>query len=132
MGGSLEALRNIVGVLARTTTSDLRTFKAWKGTVTDTTLTVARESVLSGKAVAARALVRLVTTVNLRVTLQIVLSNEALAAVVALELAIAKMGLDVGADVLLAAELLVAAIEETSPLAIAVILGANVALDFLR
>ena len=85
MSGSLKTLRDVVSILARTTTSDLRTFEAWESTIADTTLTVACEGILSGKAVAARALVRLVTTVNFGVTLQIVLSNEALATVVALE-----------------------------------------------
>ena len=93
---------------------------------------MASQGILSGKAVAARALVRLVATVNLCVTLEVMLSNEALAAVIALELAIAKMGLDVGTDVLLAPELLVASIKQTGPLAIAVILGADETLDILR
>jgi hypothetical protein len=131
VGSSFETFRDVVMVLARTTASDLRTLEAGKSTVADPTLAVACESILSGKAIAAGALVGLVTTVNLCVTLQVVLSNEALAAVVALELAITEMGLDVGTDVLLAAELLVAPIEETGPLAIAVILGANEALDIL-
>jgi len=76
--------------------------------------------------------VGLVTAVNLCVTLQVVLSNKALAAVVALELTVTKMGLDVSTNVLLAAELLVAPIEEAGPLAIAVILGTDELLDILR
>jgi hypothetical protein len=131
MGSSLETLRDIIVVFARATTSDLRALEAGKSTVTDSTLAVACESILSGETVAAGALVGLVTTVYLCVTLQVVLSDEALAAVVALELAITKMGLDVGTNVLLAAELLVAPIEETGPLAIAVILGADEALNIL-
>jgi hypothetical protein len=131
VGSSLETLRDVIMVLARTTTSDLRTLEAWKSTVTDSTLAVACESILSGEAVAAGALVGLVAAVDLCVTLEVVLSDEALAAVVALELAITEMGLDVGTNVLLAAELLVAPIEETGPLAIAVILGADEALNVL-
>jgi hypothetical protein len=131
VSSSLETFGDVIVVLARASTSDLRTFKARKSAVTDSTLAVACESILSGKAIAAGALVGLVATVNLCVALQVVLSDEALAAVIALELAITKMGLDVGTDVLLAAELLVAPIEETGPLAIAVILGADEALDIL-
>jgi len=128
----LETLRDVVGVLAWATASSLRTLVTRESAVADSALTVASQGILSGKAVAARALVRLVATVNLCVTLEVMLSNKALAAVVALELAIAKMGLDVGTDVLLAAELLVAFIKQTGPLAIAVILGADETLDILR
>jgi hypothetical protein len=132
VGSSLKTLRDVIVVLARTTASDLRTLKARKSTVTDSTLTVASESILSSKTIAARALVGLVTTVNLCVTLQVVLSNETLAAVIALELAITEMGLDMGTNILLATELLVASIKETGPFAIAVVLGADELLNILR
>jgi hypothetical protein len=132
VGSSLETLGDVIMILARTTTSDLRALKAGKSTITDPTLAVACESILSGKAIATGALVGLVAAVDLCVTLQVVLSNEALATVVALELTVTKMGLDVSTNVLLAAELLVASVKETGPLAIAVILGADELLNILR
>jgi hypothetical protein len=132
VSGLLETLRDVVGVLAWAAASGLRTLVTRESAVADSTLTVTGQGILSSKAVAARALVGLVATVNLCVTLEVMLSNEALAAVIALELAIAEVGLDVGTDVLLAAELLVASIKQTGPLAIAVILGADETLDILR
>jgi len=69
---------------------------------------------------------------DLGVALQIVLADKALAAAVALVLAIAKMGLNVGADVLASPKHLAAVLVETCPLARGRILLTDVALDLLR
>lgn len=55
---------------------------------------MAGEGVLAGEASAARALVGLVAGVDLGVALQIVLADEALAAVVALKLTVTQVGLN--------------------------------------
>lgn len=73
---------------------------------------------MSRKLVAAVARVRLDSGVNLGVSLEIVLPNKALHAGRALVLAVVEMCLDVGLDVLFAAKLLAAVVEQTSPLAV--------------
>lgn len=132
VGGLFEALRHVAVGLAGSAAADFAAaLVAWKCSFTDTALTVAGQGVLSGEAVATGALVRLVAAVDLRVALQVVLADKAFTAMIALELTVAEVSLDMSTNVLLAAKLLVAAVEKASPLAIAVVLRANVALDFL-
>ena len=67
---------------------------------------------------------------DLRVTLEIMLTNKALAAAVAFELTISKMCLNVGSDVFFPTENLSAVLIETCPLACHGVLFTDVALDF--
>lgn len=69
---------------------------------------MAGESILSGETGAAGAFVGFVTSVNLGVTLEVMLAHEALAAPIASKLTIAKMGLDMGSDVFPTSKRLVA------------------------
>lgn len=85
---------------------------------------------MSSEASATRALVWLVAGVDLCVSLEIVLADEALSAAVALELAVTKMRLNVGANVFSSAEHLAAILVETCPLVGGGVLLADVPLDF--
>jgi hypothetical protein len=69
---------------------------------------------------------------DLRVALQVMLSNKALATSIALVLTIAKMGLHVRSDVLSTSENFAATFEEAGPFASCCILLADVARDFFR
>jgi hypothetical protein len=89
--------------------------KTGKHTEAHSALAVAGEGILTSEAHAAGADVVLDARVDLCVALEVVLANEALAAVVALELAIAKVSLHVSANVLLPAEALVALGEHAGP-----------------
>lgn len=73
---------------------------------------------MSGKAVAAKAWIWFDTTVNLCMSLQVVLAYKTLLAVRALELTIAEMGLDMRLDIFFATKALVAVLVETKPFAI--------------
>jgi hypothetical protein len=89
------------------------------------------ECVLPCEASAAGAPVRLIAAVDLGVSLEVVLTDEALSASVALELSIAKMRLDMGTYVFSSSKDLCASWVKTGPLACRWILLANVSLDFL-
>jgi hypothetical protein len=65
----------------------------WESTDTHAALAMARECILSSEACATWALVRLASGVDLCVTLEVVLSDKALAASVALVLTVTEMGL---------------------------------------
>ena len=73
---------------------------------------------MAGENVSTEALVGLVSRVNFGMAFEIVTTDEALAAVVALVLAVTQVGLDVGLDVLLPAKPSLAARVETDPFAI--------------
>jgi hypothetical protein len=119
-------------MLLRPATLSLSAHSIGETTDTHAALAMARESILASEACTTRALVWLVPRVDLRMALQIVLSHEALSAAIALELAITKMCLDVGADVLSSAKHLPAILVKTRPLAGSGILLADVSQDFFR
>ena len=117
-GGLLLALVSFRPVLSRTSTLDDFLDDALEGSDAHASLAMAGERVMPGEAVAARARVGLDAAVDLGVALEVVLTHETLAAVVAAILSVAKMGLDMRLDILLAAEFLIAFRVETSPLAV--------------
>jgi hypothetical protein len=82
------------------------------------TLTVASEGVLSGEASTTGASKRLVSTVCLQVTLEIMATNKVLFTNVALELTVSQMCLHVGLDVFFATKSTEAVSEKTYPFAI--------------
>lgn len=103
-----------------------------KATDTHTALSMAGERILSRKAGAAGAFVRLVARMNLCMSLQVVLANEAFAASVALKLTVSKMCLDVGSNVFSSAENLTTVKIKTSPFTSNRILFTDISLDFFR
>ena len=88
------------------------------GTDAHVSLSVSGKGVHSSEGVAARTGVWLCAGVDLGMSLQVMAADEPLVAVVALELAVVKVSLHVGFDVLLPAETLVTIIELTDPLAV--------------
>lgn len=84
------------------------------------------------KDISAEAFVRLVSGVDLRMSLQIVSANEALVAVVTLVLTISKVGLNMGLDILLSAKSSVTAGMQANPLAILGIRTRYVGGDFIN
>jgi hypothetical protein len=93
------------------------------------TLSVPCKCVLSCKATAARALIGLVASVDFCMALKIVLAHKALAASSALKLSVAKMCLNVRADIFPPNKDLAAILVQTCPLVCLSILLADVALD---
>lgn len=101
-----------------------------KTTDAHTALSVPCKSVLSRKTGTAGALVRLVASVNLCMTLEVMLSHKAFATPIALVLSVAEMCLDMRANILPPAEDLAAILVQTCPLVRLGILLTDVALDF--
>jgi hypothetical protein len=99
-------------VLARASTLNDFLDYALEGTDAHPALAMTGQRIMAREAVATGTRVGLDTTVDLGVALEVVLANEALATVRALELAVPEMGLHVGLDVFFAAEALVAGGEE--------------------
>ena len=89
-------------------TLDLFLYYTLKSANTHPALAMPCQSIVPGEAVAASARVRFDPAVDLRVPLEVMLPNEALPAVIAAELSVTKMGLDMGFYVLLSAEFLIA------------------------
>lgn len=81
-------------------------------------LTVTSQGVMTGEQVSTEAFVGLIARVDLGMAFEIVTTDKALAAVVALVLAVTQVGLDVGLDVLLPAKPSLAARVEADPFAI--------------
>ena len=77
-----------------------------------------RQGIVPSKAVTTQARVGLDAGMDLGVTLEVVLSNEAFLTRRAFELSIVEMCLYVGFDVLFTAKLLVAVLEDTYPLVV--------------
>jgi hypothetical protein len=100
-----------------------------KATNTHAALAMASESILPGKSSVAGTLVRLVTGVDLGVTLQIMLSDKTLAASIAPELSITQMCLDMGANVFSPTESLVTSRKEAGPPTVYDVLVADETLD---
>jgi hypothetical protein len=67
-------------------------------------LSMSSQSILSSKACPARTLIRLVSGVDFSVSLEIMLSNEALATSIAAELSVSEMRLNVRANILSASK----------------------------
>lgn len=82
------------------------------------TLPVAGQGIVAGKNVPAKTFVGLVSSVDFGVTLEIVATHKALAAMIALELTVTQVCLDVRLDVLFSAEASPAACMEADPFAI--------------
>jgi hypothetical protein len=108
----------------------LSSYGIWKTTDTHSALAMARKCILSCEACATWALVRLVSGVDLRVALQVMLADKALATSVALELTISKVCLNVRSDVFSSSEDLAAALVKARPLARRRILFTDVSLNF--
>ena len=79
-------------------------------------LPMSRQSVVAGKCVTAEACVRFRASMDLGVPFQVVSSNETLFAVVASELSVTQVSLDMRLDVFFATKLLVTVLELASPL----------------
>ena len=117
-------------MLLRPATLGLSSYGISESTNAHATLPVPCKCVLSCKTGTTGALVGLVASVDLCVTLEIVLPHKALAASIALELPVAKMCLDVRADVFSSAEDLAAILIQACPLVCLGVLFADVSLDF--
>ena len=116
--GLVETIIHLRAMLARPATFDGLLDDTFEGTNTHASLAVSGESIMPGEGVAAETRVWLGAGMDLGMSLQVVTSNEALVAVVAFELTITKMSLDVGLDVLLAAETLIAVFVFANPLVV--------------
>lgn len=106
--GLVETLVHLGAVLAWATSLDDLLDSTFERADAHATLTVTGQSVVTGERVAASTRVWLVAGVDLSVAFQVVASYEAFAAMVAAELTVAEMGLNVGFDVFLSAEAFVA------------------------
>jgi hypothetical protein len=122
--GFVNTFVHLRAMLAGSTALDWRLDDALERTDTHTALSVARERVMSSEGVATQTRIWLGARMNLGMSLEVVATNEALVAVVALELSVAQMGLYMGLDVLFAAEALVAVLVPADPLVVAARLGA--------
>lgn len=91
-------------ILLRSSSLLLRPHCTWEAAATHTTLPMAGERVHTSKGASTEADIVLHAHVDLGVPLEIVLANEPLVADIADELAVAKMGLDMCADVLTTAK----------------------------
>jgi hypothetical protein len=81
-------------------------------------LSVSSESVLPGECVAAETWIGFGASMNLGVPFEIVAAHESFVAVIALELPIVEVSLDVRFDVLLPAKSLIAIVEFANPLVV--------------
>jgi hypothetical protein len=88
------------------------------GTDAHSSLSVSSESVLSSKGITAKTRIWLGPRMNLCMPLEIMASHESFIAVIALELSIIKVGLDVRFDVFLPAKSLIAIVEFANPLVV--------------
>ena len=76
-------------------------YNTFKGTNTHAALAMSGQSIVPGEAITAFARVRFDPAVDFRVPLEVVLPDEALPAMIATELSVAKMCLDMRLDILL-------------------------------
>lgn len=116
--GLVDTIVHLWPVLAGSTSLDLFLDHAFECTDAHASLTMTSQSVMTSEGVAAETWVWFRTCVNLGMSLEVVSSDEALLAVVAAELSVTKVRLNMRFYILLAAELLVAVIEFASPLLI--------------
>jgi hypothetical protein len=88
-------------------------------------LSVPCQSVMACKSIAAQTWIWLASSVDLRMSLEIMATNEAFVAVVASELPISEMSLDVRFDVLLAAESFIAFLVFADPFVVYLVWAFN-------
>lgn len=87
---------------------------------------------MSRKHIATEAFIRLVTSMYLRMTFQVVSSNETFIAMVTLILSVTKMRLDVRLNVFLSSKASVAAGVNANPFPVNGIRSGNVRCDFIN
>lgn len=95
-------------------------------------LPVTSQGIMSREDISAKAFVRLVSSVDLCMSFQIMSTHEALVTVITLVLAITKVSLDMGFDVLLSAKPSVTARVQANPLSIFGIRTINVGGDLIN
>ncbi|KAI6751422.1 hypothetical protein HG531_006118 [Fusarium graminearum] len=118
-------------LLGRSSSLDNLTHDIVESTNTHASLTVSSESVVASEAVAAFTGIRLDSSVDLGMSLKIVLPDEALLACGTLVLTVVEVSLNVRLDVLLAAELLTTVLVCACPFAVACIGAADELSDLI-
>ena len=117
--GFVESVVHIRTMFSRATSLDDFLDDAFECTDAHTSLAMSCQSIVPGEGIAACTGVWLAARVDLGVAFEVVASNKALVAVVAAELTIAKMCLDMRLDVFFAAELFVAVFVFADPFVVA-------------
>lgn len=95
------------------------------------TLPVTSQGVMTGEHVSTETFVGLVSSMNLSMAFQIVATDEALVAMIAFELAVTQVGLDMGLDILLPAKPSFTAWMEADPFAILGVRARDVRSDLI-
>jgi hypothetical protein len=114
----IKALVHLWSVLSGSPSLDHLLDNTIKCANAHSSLSVPCQGVVTSKWVSTETRVRLAAGMYFGMAFQVVASNETFLAVVASELTIAKMGLDVGLDVLLPTELLIAILKFANPFVI--------------
>ena len=116
--GLVEAVFHLWSVFPGPTSLDVLLDHAIKCTNAHSSLPMPGQGVMAGEGVSAKTGIGLGACVNFGMSLEVMAAHEALLAVVTSELSVAEMSLNVGFDVFLATEFLVATFKIASPLVV--------------
>lgn len=114
-GRLVESIIHFRTMFPGSTTLDDLLDDSLKCTNAHTTLPMSSQGIMPGKGIATRTWVRFAAGVNLGMALEIVASDEAFLAMVATELSVTQMSLNMRLDVLFSAESLVAVFVLANP-----------------